>query len=96
MVRTNTPAPTISKRLKPICNATQVRRNAQGFPGAGTGLLFESFDETRIPELQSGRQAKEQAGGEGGDHSEEQNAPVQSCGEGGVLITPSHPGDERF
>ena len=95
MVRTNTPAPTMSSRLKPICSATQVRRNLQRSPGAGSSLLFEGLDETRVPELQSRRQAEEQAGDEGGGHSEEQNAPVEGGREGGVWITPSHPGDER-
>ena len=57
MVRTNNPAPTISNRLKPSCRPRRCGGTAAR-PRASSGLLLESFGETRIPELQGGARLK--------------------------------------
>ena len=96
MVRTKSPAPTtMSSRLKPICKATQVRRNRREPPTAGIGLLGEGLGQARIPELQRGRETEKQAGGERRGDRENENAPVER-GEKWLVRIAGHPVNQQM
>ena len=77
MVRMNSPAPTMSSRLKLICNATQVRRNFNAPPEPVPLCCLRDSTRRGFQNCKAGATLNSRLASKCGSHGEEQDAPIE-------------------